>query len=269
MFLNLPPIHNLVIPFLGALLVCAIGGLLSPILVLKQRSYLSDTLAHLIFPGVVIGLLVSRIWHLEIWICMMCGAFVTALLGTYLSEWLLLKLKIPPDSAAIVSLSTFFAFGILLIEWTKQEAINPETLLFGDVFSLQMSNIFVLLAVVIGLSSVIFMYRNHWNAWLTDPEFAQITGFKIKLLDKLFPVLITVSVLAGFFAVGGLMIAALMTIPAIFCQPRGAFSIPTLLFSFILGVCGFVLAVLSGLSVGPVLVLSGFIAIVVKAICRH
>lgn len=260
--------YNHIAPFLGIIIICLIGGLLSPLVVLKQRSYLTDTIAHLVFPGIVIGILVSRIYHLDNWLCIIAGASATAILGTYISEWFLEKLKIPPDSAAIVCLSAFFAVGVLMMLWTKQEPIDPEELLFGDVMSLTYNNLFLLGLVLIFNSIVIFGYRKHWNAWLTDAEFAQIAGFKIATLNKLFPLLITVSVLAGFLAVGGLMIAALITMPAIICQSRRIISLPTIAFNFCLGICGFIFAIFSNLPVGPILVLLGFFIIIVKAVLR-
>lgn len=261
-------IYNLIAPFIGIVIICVLGGLLSPLVVLKQRAYLTDTIAHLVFPGIVIGILASRLYHLDNWFCIIAGASITAVIGTYVSEWFLEKLKIPPDSAAIVCLSAFFAIGVLMLLWTKQDPIEPEELLFGDVMSLTYNNLVLLTLVLLFNFVIIFSYRKHWDAWLTDAEFAQIAGFKIKTLNRLFPLLVTISVLAGFLAVGGLMIAALITMPAIICQSRRIISIPTIVFSFCLGIFGFIFAILIHLPVGPILVLLGFILIIAKAALR-
>lgn len=267
MSLTIAPLNTLLIPFIGIMLVSFITGILSPLLVLKQRSFLTDTLAHLIFPGVVAGILLSEFFHFEIWICMMVGACTTALLGSFLVEWLLRVLKIPPDSAAIVGLSGFFSAGVILMYTQKKdEGIDPEALLFGDVMTLNLSNIIVLVSVLVAVLLITTYYRNHWNAWLTDPEFAEISGYKIHLLNKIFPVIITASVLSGFFAVGGLMIPALMTLPAVFGRPKNIFSVSAILFSLLIGICGFLFAVTIGLPVGPTIVLIGFLTILLQTI---
>lgn len=260
--------YNLFPPFIGIIIICLLGGVLSPLIVLKQRAYLTDTIAHLVFPGIVIGILLARIYHLDNWLCIIAGASTTAIIGTYISEWFLAKLKIPPDSAAIICLSAFFAIGVLMLLWTKQDPIEPEELLFGDILSLTYNNIILLAFVLLFNFLSIFGYRKHWDAWLTDAEFAQVAGFKIQTLNKLFPLLVTISVLAGFLAVGGLMIAAIITMPAVICESRRIISVPTIIFSFCLGIFGFIFAVSTHLPVGPVLVLFGFFIIIVKSALR-
>jgi len=257
---------HLGLPLIGIILISLVSGLLSPLVVIKQRSYLTDTLAHLILPGVVVGLIMSQVFHIEVWICMMFGAIVTALLGTYLSEWLLKTLKIPSDASAIVCLSAFLALGILILYFTKSDSIDPEALLFGDVLSIKLSNIFVLCVAFVGVACLIGFYRNHWDAWLTDQDFATVMGYKTRFLDKLFPILMTLSVLSGFFAVGGLMIPALMTIPAVFSRPKSAFSYPTIFISLSLSLFGFILANCFNLPIGPVIVLAGMLCIVIRTL---
>ncbi len=257
-------INQLWIPLVGICLITLISGLLSPIIVLKQRSYLIDTLAHLILPGVVVGILLSKYFLLPAWICMTSGAIVTAVCGAYLSEWFLKHLKIPPDASAILCLSAFLALGILILNFSGSVSIDPETLLFGDILTLTGRNVIVLVVVLVTVFMSIWFYRHHWNAWLSDPDFAKVAGFKTALLNKLFPVLVTLSVLAGFFAIGGLMIPALMTIPAIFSTPKNIFSLSTLTFSMTLGLFGFVFAIIFNMPVGPVIVFLGAFAVLGK-----
>lgn len=262
--LNLIQFNHILIPLLGVCFISLSAGLLSPVIVVKQRSYLIDTLAHLILPGVVVGLLLSKIFNLEVWICMASGAVVTAIFGAYLSEWFLKHLKIPPDASAILCLSAFLAVGILLLAIGKSESIDPETILFGDALTLSFNNL-VILAFVFGIV-LFFMafYKDHWDAWLSDPDFAQVAGYRTALLNKLFPILVTIAVLAGFFAVGGLMIPALMTIPAIFTRPKSVFCIATLFVSLVLTLFGFFFAVIFNMPVGPTIVLLGALAVIVK-----
>lgn len=252
------------IALIATILISSICGLLSPIVVLKQRSYLGDALAHLIFPGVIAGLFLAKWSTLPLWTCVFAGAIVTTLIGTFLSEWILKNLKIPPDSAAVICLSSFFALGIIFISGSKNIRISPENLLFGDVLTLNKTDVGILTSVFVLIGASILAFQKHWDAWLADPEFAEIAGFKVKSLDRLFPILLTLSILSGLFAVGGLMISALITIPAILYQPKSVFSPYVILCSLVCGFVGIFSAFYFNCPVGPAIVLVGFVFIFVK-----
>jgi ABC-type Mn2+/Zn2+ transport system permease subunit len=256
--------HFAQIALIAVLLVTIITGLLSPLVVMKGRSYLGDTLAHLVFPGVIMGLLCAQWMQWPLWICMFVGAFITALLGTSLAEWILKNLKIPADSAGVLCLTAFFAIGVILISHNRETRLNPDSILFGDVLSLSWLDVGVLgFVALIVLASVLWL-RNHWDAWLADAEFAQLMGFRVKTLNTLFPILLTICVLSGIFSVGGLMISALITMPALIYAPRRVFSPPVLLGSVLCGLVGLVCSFLVNAPVGPCIVLIGFVCVLFK-----
>lgn len=244
-------------------------GLLSPLVVLKQRSYLGDTISHLVFPGVVVGILCAQLTHLPQWGCVIVGAATTSFLGTFISEWLLKKLQSPPDSAAIICLTSFFAMGIILISHQKGFGLSPESLFFGDVLTLNKLDLIVIGIAFFTILVAILSLQKHWDAWLVDAEFAQIAGFKVRLLNLLFPFLLTIAILSGLFAVGGLMISALITMPTLLYAPRSVFSPLVVLLSLCLGVAGLFLAFFFNLPVGPSIVLAGFVTLCVKAFFKN
>jgi ABC-type Mn2+/Zn2+ transport system permease subunit len=252
------------IALVSTLFVTLTCGMLSPVVVLKQRSYLGDALSHLIFPGIVFGFLLAQYSELPFWACVFSGAFVTALLGTFLSEWVLKTLKIPPDASAVMCLSAFFAWGALIISSHPNTNIHPESLFFGDILTLTWTDATILGFVFIFVTFSIFLLQRHWDAWLSDPEFAKIMGFHVKLLDRLFPVLMTCVILSGIFAVGGLMISALLTLPTILYQPRSVFSFPVIFISFLGGIFGILTAFAINWPVGPTIVVIGFVSVLIK-----
>ncbi len=254
------------IALIATILITLMCGILSPIVVLKQRSYLGDTLSHLVFPGVIVGILLAKFTIFPFWVCILTGATVTALLGTFISEWILKTLKIPPDASAVICLTSFFAIGIIAISSNRETRIDPESILFGDVLTLAWRDVGFLAGTLIFVTISILLLRKHWDAWLSDPEFAEIAGFKVKTLEKLFPILMTFAILSGLFAVGGLMISALLTLPTIIYQPRSVFSPIVVLLSLIGGLLGILLAFSFNWPVGPSIVLVGFASILVKTL---
>jgi ABC-type Mn2+/Zn2+ transport system permease subunit len=254
------------IALICTLLVGALCGVLSPTIVLKQRSYVGDTLAHLVFPGLVAGYFTAAAFDLPLWGTLMVGAAVTGLVGSILVERLERILNLPPDSAAVLTLTGFFAAGVVAVSRLRGTRIDLERFLFGDVLNLTNLDAVVLGVVLAVVTSFVVVLRKDWDAWLSDPEFARLMGFRVALIERLFPIVVTAAVLTGLVAVGGLMISALLAVPASLLPPKSAFSIPSLLFSIALSLIGLLAAFALDWPVGSTIVLVGFVLVLAKAI---
>lgn len=248
------------------LLVGALCGLLSPTIVLKQRSYIGDTLAHLVFPGLVAGYFAAAAFDLPLWGSLMLGAAVTGLAGSFLVERLERILQIPPDSAAVLTLTGFFAVGVVAVSKLRGTRIDLERFLFGDVLNLNQVDAIVLAIVGVVVAVFIIVLRKDWDAWLSDPEFARLMGFRVRWIERLFPMVVTAAVLTGLVAVGGLMISALLAIPAALLPPKSALSVRALFFSIMLALVGLLTSFALDWPVGSTIVLVGFVLVLVKAI---
>lgn len=254
------------IALISTLLVGALCGVLSPTIVLKQRSYVGDTLAHLVFPGLVAGYFTAAAFDLPLWGTLMVGAAATGLVGSFLVERLERILNLPPDSAAVLTLTGFFAAGVVAVSRLRGTRIDLERFLFGDVLNLTNLDAVVLGVVLAVVTLFLVVLRKDWDAWLSDPEFARLMGFRVALIERLFPVVVTAAVLTGLVAVGGLMISALLAVPASLLPPKSALSIPALLFSITLSLFGLLAAFALDWPVGSTIVLVGFVLVLAKAI---
>lgn len=248
------------------LLVAFLCGLLSPAVVLKQRALIGDTLAHVVFPGVVLGYLASESFALPYWACVLVGASVSGLLGTQITEFLISRLRIPQDAGHIVTLSGFFSVGVIAVSQLRGTRVDLDKILFGDVLTLRWEDAGVLAVVSTATTALMLFYRAHWDAWISDPQFARLAGFKVAILERLFPILVTAAVLTGMFAVGGLMISALITLPAILHRPRTVLSLPALAVSLCVSSAGLLLAFQCDWPVGSTIVVLGLILVLAKAL---
>jgi len=249
----------------STLLVSLMCGLLSPAVVLKQRAYVGDTLAHLVFPGVIGAYFFAQAFDLPLWASLVVGAAITGFIGNVLVNFLERRLRIPPDAAAVVTLTSFFAVGVVAVSKVSGTRVDLHTILFGDVLTLEWTDVATLGVVALFTLIALAALRHDWDAWGSDPEFAAISGFRVTLVERLFPVLTTFVVLAGMFAVGSLMISALLAIPAVLAGPRSFVSLRTVAVSMAMALVGFALAFEFDWPVGSAIVLVGGVLVVMKA----
>lgn len=252
----------------ATILISSICGLLSPLVVYRQRSYAGDTVTHLVFPGVVLGYIYSQYYVGPLWLAVLIGAAVTALCGAFFADFLARVLKVPNDAASVVTLTGFFAMGAVLLSQKRGLGINVERFLLGDVLTLTWADTIVLAFILIVLTVLLSVFRRDWDAWVADPEFAKVAGYRVSFLEKCLPVCLTMAVLGGLFTVGGLMISAMLALPAVFVKPRSVTSFGSLFVSILLGLIGLVIAFQFDMPVGSIIVLCGFVALAVKSFVR-
>lgn len=254
------------IALVSALLVGAICGLLSPLVVYKQRSYIGDTLAHLVFPGVVVGLALADVFALSSWASMFIGAAITAVLGSFLSEKIHARSRFPHDSVAVTVLTGFFAIGILIFAANRGRlaAIDFEQILFGDILALSWNDAFGLLAVLLVVTLSLVYLRRDFECWVTDADFAEIAGYRTRQLEMLFPVLVTLTVLASMFAVGVLLVSSLLALPTLLVRPRTILSLRSIMSGIFVTFFGLAIAFQFDLPVGATIVAIGLAALSAK-----
>jgi ABC-type Mn2+/Zn2+ transport system permease subunit len=254
------------VALVGVLLVSFVSGLLSPSVVIKQRSFWGDALGHLLFPGLVVGIVSSEFFGAPQWLGLFLGASTTALCGTFGLESLERLLKIPADAAGVVLLTFFFSCGLIFSQSFLEGGFDLHTFLLGDPLSLVWSDLIPLCLTALVSFWVFVYFRRDFDAWLADEEFAKIVGFRVALVRRLFPVLLTSAVLSGIFTVGSLLFSALLTVPAVLTPPRSSFSVRTLAVALGIGLAGFALSVLGDFPMGASLVLVGGVLVLSKAI---
>lgn len=269
---ELPVIQNFfAFEFARIALVCTVVvgllcGLLSPVIVLKQRAFIGDTLAHLVFPGVIAGYVLSQTWGFPLWGSLLVGAIVTGLLGNVVTDALQKTLGIPPDAAAVTALTGFFGTGVLALSQVSETRLNLDGILFGDVLTLSWTDAGVLVSVLVAVCALLASLRVHWDVWLSDPEFGRLAGFRVTFVERLFPVLVTGAVLTGMLSVGALMISALLALPAVLTRPTSAFSLTSLLVGGFLSFSGLLAAFAFDWPVGSAIVVLGLVLVLVKVL---
>jgi manganese/zinc/iron transport system permease protein len=199
----------------GTTLLGVSSGVLGCFALLRRRSLLGDALAHAALPGVCVAFLLTESRALG---PLLLGALVAGLLGAWCIQVIGSSSRLKEDSALGLVLSVFFAVGILLLTVIQHSGAGNQAGLdkyvFGQAASLVGRDVRVMAisaVVVCVLAAGLF---KELKLLCFDPGFASGLGFRPGLLDALLMALIVFAVVIGLQAVGVVLMAALLIIPA-------------------------------------------------------
>ncbi|GIH62623.1 metal ABC transporter permease [Microbispora siamensis] len=204
------PFH---LPFMARALVelvvlGALAGTVGVLVLLRRLAFVSDTLTHTVFPGVVIGHLMAGDGGI-FWGALAAGV-ATAVLLTLLTQ----RRRVSEDAALAMLLTTLFAVGVVLVSRQTGFTSDLTAFLFGRVLTVteaQLAQTAVVTVVVVALLAVL---RRPLLLRAFDPEGAQAAGVRVGLLDLVLNVAVALVVVAAVKAVGTILVIALLIVPA-------------------------------------------------------
>ncbi|HZE32548.1 MAG TPA: metal ABC transporter permease [Actinoallomurus sp.] len=200
-------------PFMGRalaelLILGALAGTVGVLILLRRLAFMTDALTHTVFPGVVIGYLLSGEGGI-FW-----GALVAAAATAILLTLLTRHRAVTEDSALAILLTTFFAIGVVLVSRESGYTADLTAFLFGRILTVtpqQLTETLVVTALVI---AALALLRRPLLARAFDPEGARATGYRVGLLDLATNAVIALVVVAAVRAVGTVLVIALLIVPA-------------------------------------------------------
>ncbi len=216
---------------LAATLACLVCGLIGNLLLLTRQSLLGDAISHSVLPGIVMGFWVSGTRAAG---PMVLGAMVAAVGAALLIALLRRLTRLEPGAAMGVVFSGMFALGIVLIEVSGAHAVDLDVdcVLYGQLealiwpaatgpaslldpaalaaFPAEVKTLAVVLALTLGLLALLW---KELRLAAFDPDFAATIGFAPRRLSLLVLVLVSVSCVAAFWAVGSILVIAALVAP--------------------------------------------------------
>jgi zinc transport system permease protein len=194
--------------YVAALLTTALtslnAGLLSPFLVQKRLSLVSDGLAHVAFAGVALGLLININPYLT--------AFILAALA---SHYILTESTSHADAKTATTLTLGIATAILLLSINESLAANVLNYLFGNVYLARTPEILAQTALLLTTTTYIYTYRNQLTLLALDEALAAQRHKHINIHKAILGTLIAATVSLGIRVLGVLLITALLVFPAL------------------------------------------------------
>jgi ABC-type Mn2+/Zn2+ transport system permease subunit len=188
-------------------IVCAIVG---TYMVLRGMAFFGDALAHTILPGIALGYLVSGGARESLFWWALGTAIIAALGIGAISK----NSEIKEDTAIGIIFAGMFALGIALISTVRSYAVDLSHFLFGDVLSVSVQSLWLILffggLVLLG----IFAFYKEFTTLSFDPILAATLRLPVGMLNNLLLALIAVTVAVSLQTVGVALMVAMLVTPA-------------------------------------------------------
>jgi len=208
--------HNALWVLASMLMLGTAAGLAGCFAYWKRQSLMSDALAHAALPGVVIGFAILGFKSLPV---MLLGAAASALLGAWAVTAIRAHSRVKEDTAMGIILSVFFGLGIMLLTMVNrmpgggQSGLNG--FIFGQAAAMVRQDMRTMTAVAAVVLLVVLISFKEWKLYLFDPAFARGIGLSGRLMEAAYLTLLVVIIVIGIQAVGVILMAALLIIPAV------------------------------------------------------
>ncbi len=222
-----------------------VGGALGCWIVFYELSYSAESLAHALFPGLVLAALLGFPLILGAGAGVAVAALAILVFGR--------APHIGRDTSVAVVISALFGLGVVL-------ALSPDSppgiqeLLFGDVLGVRRADLILaaLLAAVVLCSLALF--HRQLLAVGFDRATARSIGARPRLTDLALICLLAVATVVAVQGMGNLLVVAILVGPAatarLFCRRMGRMMLLATALSVACGLAGLYLSFYAGLAAG-------------------
>lgn len=241
------------------LLLALVGGALGCWVVLAERAYAAESLAHGMFPGLVLAALAG--------IPLLLGGAVGIVVAALAIALASRVRTVGGDDATAVAVTTLLGLGALLA-LSRATPVGIQALLFGDVLATTTGDLLAAAALAAVVLAVLWLA--HWRLLASgfDQATARSLGVSAARADALLLALLAVAVLVAVQGLGNLLVAAVLVAPAaaarLLTRRMRTMMTVAVLLGALAGVAGLYLSyyagVAAGASIAGVLVLAWLLA---------
>ena len=223
--------------FVAAVFIGIALPMLGVLLVLRRLSLFADTMSHVALAGVAVSTLFS---FAPIYIGM-----ATSIVASSTLEELRLRNRLPSDAILALLLYGSLAFNLIIFSLRSATAQLTE-FLFGNIYAISDIN-FILIVIVMALV-IIFVLGTlaEISQIAFNDELARTGGVKVNIFNRLLAILTGAAIVVAMFAVGVLLVGALLVVPALVALRQAKGILPVILTASGVGlssaVIGFVVA---------------------------
>lgn len=195
---------------LVGIIVSLISGLISVFVVLRQMSFIGAGISHAAFGGVAIGFFTGI--NPTITAIFYCIAVAIGI------ELVSRKGKVSEDVSIGIFFAASMALGIVLVSLSKKYNVDLYGYLFGNILAITDREVLLSLFVAVLVIGVIILFLKEIFLITYNEEIARVGGIPVRLINMLFLIALSVSIVISMKIVGIILISALLVIPGATAQ---------------------------------------------------
>ena len=150
---------------------------------------------------------------------LIAGAAVSALIGALLIQWVTAASRIKEDTAMGIVLSVFFGLGTMLLTIVNRTSTGNQSgldnFIFGQAATMIRSDVYMMSMLAMIVILVVIVLFKEWKLFLFDPSFGKGLGMSLKAMNIIYTFVLVLTIVMGIQAVGVILMAALLIIPAV------------------------------------------------------
>jgi ABC-type Mn2+/Zn2+ transport system permease subunit len=183
--------------------LCAIAG---TFVVLRGLAFIGDALAHGVLPGVAASLLLGAPGIL--------GASVGSAVMIVGVNLITKKTRLSSDTAIGLLFVGMLALGVMIV--SRSDSFNGDIvrILFGEILGIDRNDIWLLVAATVAVAVAVVVLYRPFLLLCFDPEQADVAGFSSARYHLVMLVMVAVTVIVSFQAVGTLLVFGMLVAPA-------------------------------------------------------
>ncbi|MEK6674595.1 MAG: metal ABC transporter permease [Planctomycetota bacterium] len=198
-------------------------ALLGNFLLLRKLSMMGDAISHAVLPGIATAFLLTQS---RSGVVMLIGAAVVGLLTAAVTEWIHGFGKVDESASMGVVFTTLFAMGLILIVRAADAVdLDPGCVLFGAIelvpldtvslacWTVPRSVVTLTIVLTLDVAFVLFFFKE-LKISAFDPALATSLGISARLMHYLLVIMVAVTTVASFEAVGSILVIAMLVVPA-------------------------------------------------------
>ena len=191
---------------LGLLLLTPMAAVLGVEVINFRMAFVSDAIGHSAFAGVALGLILAVNPRLSM-----------PLFGVLVGLAVMVvrrKSNLSADTAIGIVFSAVVAFGLAVVSRASGVARDMQQFLYGDILTISEGEIAFLGLLFLGMLLFQAVGYNRLLAIALNPVMARVHGIRVALWQYLFAGLLALVVMFSVWAVGVLLVTAMLIVPA-------------------------------------------------------
>ncbi len=212
---------------MAGLLASVICGIMGTLVVVNRIVFLSGGIAHAAYGG--IGLAFFFGWPY------LPGTIGFAFAAAMIMAAISIKAKHRADTIIGVIWALGMALGIILIDLTPGYNVDLMSYLFGSILTVPESDLLIMLAMAVLITSLVAVYYKDLLALSYDEEFARIRGVPVRGLYFTLIGMLAVAIVLVIQVVGLILVIALLTIPPFIAEKHAKSLLQMMVGSSLLG----------------------------------